>query len=127
MVRPRKLTLGGAANVADVASGDAAQAVAMPSHFWRLLVNEDACGALRLPIWDFLVLSFSVLSVGIGGAFRSFLSLHALALLPGYLTRYAFLLSRLCCKLRGLLCSLCLFLAVSASLSPLFSCCNSSF
>jgi hypothetical protein len=49
-VRPRELTLGGAA---DVASGDAAQAVATPSRFWRLLVDEDTCEALRLPTWDF--------------------------------------------------------------------------
>jgi hypothetical protein len=39
-----------------------------------------------------LQLVFSVLSVDFGCAFSSFLGLHVLALLPSYLTRYAFLL-----------------------------------
>jgi hypothetical protein len=47
MVRPRELTMGGAASAA---SGDAARAATPPNRFWRLFLGKDARKALRLPV-----------------------------------------------------------------------------
>lgn len=72
MVRPRRLTLGGAAGAA---SGDAVRAAATRVRFLGLGLGEDAHEALRLPVWafgcDFLVLSSAFLAA-IASVFSAF-------------------------------------------------------
>jgi hypothetical protein len=72
MVRPRRLTLGGATGAA---SGDAARVAATRVRFLGLGLGEDAREALRLPVWafgcDFLVLSSAFLAA-IASAFSAF-------------------------------------------------------
>jgi hypothetical protein len=89
IARPRRLIFGGAAGAA---SGDAATAARSRTHFWRLIIDEAAREALRLPSWDVWIAFFGVLSFNFSCLSCCLFSLLAIAHDLDFLSSYTVLL-----------------------------------